>query len=107
MGKKIPFQLIYAEEVKQHLRVIEAKYHGLIRSETKTQLLFEPNIESRNRKPLQRPTSFGAQWELRLGPDNRFRIFYQIEAEGHEVRILAVGVKQGNRLLIAGEEVEE
>jgi hypothetical protein len=41
---------------------------------------------------------------LRLGLDNRFRVFYQVNQEGHEVRILAVGVKDRNRLLIGGEE---
>jgi hypothetical protein len=53
---------------------------------------------------LKRPISFGAQWELRFGPDNRFRVFYQVAADSREVRVLAVGVKDGNRLLIGGEE---
>jgi hypothetical protein len=61
-------------------------------------------VETRNRKPLKRPTAFGADWELRLGPDNRFRVFYQVDREGHGVRVLAVGVKDRNRLLIGGEE---
>ena len=97
---------MYADEVKQHLRAIEPKYHSLLQSEIEGQLLFEPEVETRNRKPLQRPISFGAQWELRLGPDNRFRVFYQVDADKREVRVLAVGVKDRNRLLIAAEEVE-
>lgn len=107
MGKKRPFALVYAEEVKQHLRAIETKYHSLIRAAVASQLLHEPGVETRNRKPLQRPIAFGADWELRLGPDNRFRVFYQINAESREVRILAVGVKDRNRLVIGGEEFEE
>ena len=55
--------------------------------------LREPDVETRNRKPLKQPIAFGADWELRLGPDNRFRVFYQIDAERRQVRILAVGVK--------------
>jgi hypothetical protein len=43
-------------------------------------------------------------WELRLGPDNRFRVFYQVNAASHEVRILAVGVKIRAQLFIEGEE---
>jgi hypothetical protein len=50
--------------------------------------------------------AFGAEWELRLGPDNRFRVFYQVNADSREVRVLAVGVKDRNRLWIGGEEVE-
>ncbi len=37
-------------------------------------------------------------------PDNRFRVFYQVKAESREVRVLAVGIKHRNRLLIGGEE---
>jgi mRNA-degrading endonuclease RelE of RelBE toxin-antitoxin system len=107
MGKKVPFALVYAEEVKQHLRAIESKYHSLIQTEVEDQLLFDPETETRNRKPLKRPISFGAEWELRLGPDNRFRVFYQVNANNHEVRVLAVGLKDRNRLLIGGEEFVE
>jgi hypothetical protein len=48
----------------------------------------------------------GARWELRLGPDNRFRVFYRVEAEARRVRILAIAVKERNRIFLAGEEVE-
>jgi hypothetical protein len=107
MAKKPPFALVYADAVKAHLRVIEAKYHSIIRTGIETQLLHEPDVETRNRKPLKRPIAFGADWELRLGPDNRFRVFYQVSAEGREVRVLAVGVKERDRLYFAGEEFEE
>src|SRR5216683_5253700 len=45
-------------------------------------------------------------WELRFGPDNRFRVLYGIDHERREVQIQAIGVKKGNRLFVAGEEVE-
>ena len=35
-----------------------------------------------------------------------FRVLYGIDEEHHEVQIQAIGVKEGNRLLIAGKEVE-
>src|SRR5207249_2911678 len=104
MAKKPPFALVYAAEVKQHLRAIETKHHSLIQSETEAQLLFEPDVETRNRKPLKRPIVFGADWELRLGPDNCFRVFYQVNADNREVRVLAIGIKDRNRLFIGGEE---
>ena len=104
MAKKAPFALVYADEVKQHLRAIEAKYHSVIQAAIEAQLLHEPDVETRNRKPLKRPTAFGADWELRFGPDNRFRVFYQVNHERHGVHVLAVGVKDRNRLLIAGKE---
>ncbi|HUG94358.1 MAG TPA: hypothetical protein VML55_26240 [Planctomycetaceae bacterium] len=106
MARKRPFTLVYSEEVKEHLRAIEKRHHSPLRSEIEAQLLFEPDVETRNRKPLQRPIGFGAEWELRLGPDNRFRVFYQVDAEARRVRVLAIGLKDRNRLCIGGEEVE-
>lgn len=106
MAKKPPFTLVYADEIKEHLRAIDAKYHSVIESEIDSQLLHEPDVETRNRKPLKRPIAFGADWELRLGPNNRFRVFYQVNAESREVRILAIGVKERNQLYFGGEEFE-
>jgi hypothetical protein len=106
MAKKQPFALIYDPEVGGHLGAIEAKYHRLIRSVIEEQLRFEPETTTRNRKPLERPIALGARWELRLGPDNRFRVFYRVDIEQRQVRILAIAVKERNRLFLAGEEVE-
>ncbi len=69
------------------------------------QLSFAPLQETRNRKPLERtPGPFGATWELRCGPENRYRVFYEVAPETREVWILAIGVKHRARLLIAGKE---
>lgn len=106
MAPRQRFNLIYAPEVKQHLRAIERKYHTLIRREIEAQLQFEPDVETRNRKPLMPPTAIEAKWEIRLGPNNRFRVFYEVHHELGEVHILAIGVKQRDLLLIGGEEVE-
>ena len=48
----------------------------------------------------------GAGWELRLGPGNRFRVFYRVDIERQQVRTLAIAVKERNRLFLGGEEVE-
>jgi hypothetical protein len=106
MAKKPAFTLIYDPETKGHLEAIEAKYHALIRSTIEEQLEFEPNTATRNRKQLERPIDLGARWELRLGPDNRFRVFYRVDTEQYQVRILAIAVKVRNQLFIEGGEVE-
>ena len=103
---KHPFRLVYDPEVAQHLRQIERKHHSLIRQTIKEQLSYEPEVETRNRKPLEQPTGLGAIWEIRFGPNNRFRVFYDTSHARREVYILAIGVKRGNRLLIGGEEFE-
>jgi len=66
-----------------------------------TQLLDEPNMETRNRKKL-RPNDV-AEWELRLG---RFRVFYNIDGAAHLVSIEAIGFKVGNLLFVRGERKE-
>jgi mRNA-degrading endonuclease RelE of RelBE toxin-antitoxin system len=106
MMPKRRYELIYAPQVKQHLKAIERKYYSLIRSKIEEQLSFEPDVETRNRKPLKRVVAFEAEWEIRFGPDNRFRVFYQVDPRQNKVYILAIGVKRGNRLLIGGEEIE-
>jgi mRNA-degrading endonuclease RelE of RelBE toxin-antitoxin system len=100
-----PFEVIYASQVQQHLRAIERRHYGLIRRTVETQLQFEPDVETRNRKPLKQSLDLTAHWELRCGPQNRFRVFYDVDHECHMVYILAIGVKQGNRLCIGGEEI--
>ncbi len=106
MNPRRPFTLIYAPVVKEHLKTIEAKYYSLIRRTIERQLRFEPDVETKNRKPLKHPAPFETAWEIRFGPDNRFRVFYEVDQESHKVFILAVGQKKGNRLFIAGEEFE-
>ena len=106
MSPRQKFVLIYAPLTKLHLKTIERKYYSLIRTTIEDELQFEPDVETRNRKPLKRPVTFEAEWELRFGPDNKFRVFYDINIESHEVFILAIGVKEGNRLLIGGKEVK-
>jgi hypothetical protein len=101
-----PFALSYDVEVKTHLRAIEPKYRGLIRMTIEAQLRLEPDKETRNRKPLQRPVAFEATWELRFGPENRFRVFYVVSHERREVQILAIGTKERNRLMIGREEIK-
>jgi len=101
-----PFEHVYDPEIVEHLASIERRHFRLIERTISDQLCYEPEIETRSRKPLLRPSSFGTAWELRFGPQNRFRVFYRVDAAAHEVHILAIGVKVGNRLLIGGEEFE-
>jgi hypothetical protein len=54
---------------------------------------------------VRQPAPFEATWEIRFGPENCFRVLYGIDEERREVQIQVVGVKDGNRLLVAGKEV--
>lgn len=107
MRRRPHFELIFALEAVEHLDVIERKYHSLTEKTLDEQLGFTPDRETRNRKRLDQPAPFDATWELRFGPSNRFRVFYEIDAEERVVWILAIGLKEGNRLIIGGEELEQ
>ena len=106
MPRQPRYSLVFAPETINHLEVIERKYHRLIQKAIDEQLSYTPQRETRNRKPLDRPTEMGATWELRCGPQNRFRIFYEVDPSESAIWILAIGVKEGNRLLVGGEEIE-
>ena len=106
MTPRLACELIYAPLVKRHLRPIERKYHSFIREAIELQLKHEPDVETKNRKPLKRPILWGAKWELRCGPNNRFRVFYKVDRKVHEVDILTIGEKRGDRLGVGREEIE-
>ena len=106
MAKGVKFTLTFAPEAVAHLDWIESKHHGLLQRTIHEQLSHAPSGETRNRKPLEQPAPFDASWELRCGPKNRFRIFYDVNSESSTVEVLAIGVKDRSRLLIGGEEFE-
>ena len=86
------------------MNAIDRAHHPIIRETIDEQLRYAPNKQTRNRKPLEAPAPFAATWELRFGPENRFRVFYEIDEKQKAVNILAIGTKDRHRLLIAGEE---
>ena len=104
MAKRPLFTLCFAPQAVEHLDLIERKYHGLLRRTIHERLTHTPTQETRNRKPLDQPAPFAASWELRCGPDNRFRVFYEVDPAAQEVKVLAIGVKDRNRLLIGTQE---
>jgi len=100
------FRLVYDTEFVAQIRFIERKYHSLIRETIEQHLIFEPDVETRNRKQLVRETTFGARWELRFGANNELRILYSVYPAKAEVHILAIGIKIRERLYIGGKEVK-
>jgi mRNA-degrading endonuclease RelE of RelBE toxin-antitoxin system len=105
MGPAPRFALVFAPEVVLDLRAIERKYHSLLRREIAAQLKNNPQVQARNRKALvDLPEHYDAQWELRIGPKNRIRVFYEVDEEALVVTVLAIGVKDRNVLRIGREE---
>jgi hypothetical protein len=66
------------------------------------QLAYEPTVENRNRKRMRRQTL--APWELRVGD---LRVYYGVREEPtREVEILAIAVKEHNRVRIGRKVVD-
>jgi mRNA-degrading endonuclease RelE of RelBE toxin-antitoxin system len=62
----------------------------------------QPNVETRNRKPM-RPNPV-APLELRIGS---LRVYYDVEQDpDSRVVVVAVGVKERNRVRIGGEIID-
>ncbi len=100
-------RVVYTIEITRdavgHVRALPKKHQAFVLQALRARLAREPEKEARNRKLLTVPAPFGAHWELRFGPQNRFRAFYTIE--GATVLVVAVGVKERERLLIGQVEV--
>lgn len=103
MARQKPYELVYDVEIRRHLSKIPRKYHAMIEKNTEGQLRYEPEVETKNRKPLSRPSVLGSAWELRFGPDNCFRVFYRTNRETRQVYVLAVGMKVRDQLIVGGE----
>jgi len=98
----VPHGIRFASSVKRQLRDLPAEQRSLVLDAIETQLVHEPLVETRNRKPL-RPNPV-APWELRIGT---FRVFYEVSSEEPGVvEVLAVGRKEGSILRIGGKEIK-
>lgn len=106
MARARAFDVVFDTGALDHMDAIERKYHTLIQPIIDRQLTHDPGVATRNRKPLARATSIGATWEIRCGPGNRFRIFYDIHDEERLVVVLAIARKIGERLFVGKERFE-
>jgi hypothetical protein len=101
-----PYRIAYARAALEHMGAIARRLHGLIRETIEQQLADEPLRETKNRKPVRDPNRFGPNtWELRFGPGNSLRVFYEADEQQRSVYVKGIGQKEGSVLRIGGEEV--
>ena len=102
MKRRRHYEIELTHEADRHLAGLSARERATVLESLEKRLAYDPTVETRNRKPL-RPNPV-APWELRIG---RLRVYFDVEQEPrHVVRVQAVGIKDGNRVWIGGEEVE-
>jgi mRNA-degrading endonuclease RelE of RelBE toxin-antitoxin system len=97
----VRFHIEYSPDAVEHLQSLTAFQRALVVDGVDTSLTHQPTVETRNRK-LMKPNLF-AQWELRI---RNLRVFYKVHVDDRVVSICGVGVKVGNRVRIANEELE-
>ena len=91
------YQIAFSAESLLQLRMLTARQQRIILAAINEQLSYEPTIPTRNRKQMRpNPLAF---WELRIG---EFRVYYDIDEDESIADIRAVGIKQGNQVLIGG-----
>ncbi len=95
----MPYKIEFTLEAKRHLDALTARDRAILLDAIEEQLAHQPTVATRNRKPLR--SSPLADWELRVG---QYRVFYAVREEQVLVLIIAIGVKEHNRLVIEGKE---
>jgi mRNA-degrading endonuclease RelE of RelBE toxin-antitoxin system len=101
----VPYDIRFSDEADKQIAALTARQRARLLDVVDRQLLHEPTKETRNRKPMTPDkTPYIAPWELRI---DEMRVYYDVEEEPKAVVIItAVGIKERNRILIAGREIE-
>jgi hypothetical protein len=97
----VAYEVWFSASAEEQFAQPTARQRSIVVDAIRRQLVHEPVRETRNRKPL-RPNPL-APWELRAAG---LRVFYEVAGEETGiVNILAIGVKRGNRLFVARQEI--
>lgn len=99
---KTRYQIDYAESAVEHLRRLGARDRATVVDAIEERLSFEPAVEARNRKRMEE-NPMRADFELRVGA---LRVYYAVEEVVRVVNVLAVGLKDRDRVIVGGEEIE-
>jgi mRNA-degrading endonuclease RelE of RelBE toxin-antitoxin system len=100
----VAYTIEYSEDAIGHIRKLPAHLRATTMDRLEEQLTQQPAVPVRNRKPMDPEKKlYVAPWELRLG---NVRVYYAVEDEANKVVVVAVGIKEREKLLIGGKEVE-
>jgi mRNA-degrading endonuclease RelE of RelBE toxin-antitoxin system len=95
------YQIEITEDANEDLRYYTAFERKIIVSEIRTQLAYQPSVETKNRKQLRDNPI--ATWELRSG---KYRVFYEVDEDARIVSVVSAGHKEHNIPFIRGKEVQ-
>lgn len=95
------YRIEYSPQALEHLAQLDARQRSLVLARVDVQLIHQPTVVTRNRKPLQ--SNALARFELRIG---ELRVYYEVDEDGRAVEIRAIGIKDRDRVFIGGEEIK-
>ena len=95
----MPYRIVYAEEIRDHLRSLTARQRAMLFDSIEGQLTHEPTAETCHRKEMVENSL--ASWELRIGD---LRLYDDVTEDPQMVAVVAVGIKRRNRVFIGGLE---
>jgi mRNA-degrading endonuclease RelE of RelBE toxin-antitoxin system len=101
----VAYRIRFAEQADEQIGDLTAYRRAHLLDAIEKQLLHEPSVETRNRKPMQQDKKpFIAPWELRV---DDMRVYYDVREEPEPVVVItAVGIKVRQRVMIGGKELE-
>jgi mRNA-degrading endonuclease RelE of RelBE toxin-antitoxin system len=94
------FDIVITDDAEAQMNALSARQQRILDAAILAKLQHDPATPTRAIKRL-RPNPL-AEFELRVGD---LRVLYNIE--GTQVVLLVIGRKEGNKLIVAGEEFHE
>ena len=95
----MPYKITITEVAESQLEALSVREQRILQSAILTRLIDAPTTATRAIKVL-RPNPF-AQFELRV---RDLRVLYNVEEAASQVVLLIVGRKDGNKLIVEGED---
>ncbi len=94
------FTIDYTHDAVRQIGDLRAHEQRTVLDTIDDQLQHQPTVATRHRKKLRPNTVAG--WQLSVGD---IRVLYDVEEDQQLVTVVVVGRKQGNLLLVDGEEI--
>ena len=95
---KVLFEILLSEGVQDDLQGFRAYDRHMILDAIETQLTHQPNVETKKRKLLRNLVppfeAIPPIWQLRIG---EFRVFYDVDEDGHRAYVRAIRRKSARR----------
>ncbi len=103
------YSVVLSADARRHLHyllrqgVMKRGEHQRLVNAMAARLTYQPAVAEGSVKALRWPNSLDVALELRVLP---WRVLYNVDEAEHVVRVVAVGYKVREQLMIEGQEVE-